>query len=540
MLSPKPDLFNPYKTIKKEPRYYQRNAVDAIWTGVGKYKSVLVSMATGTGKAIVQAMCCQEALQGWPDTGILVLTSVKELIRQNFEELIEIWPEAPASIYSAGLNTKDLSMPIIIAGIQSIYKQAYKIPRRIDLLFIDECQDVSDEEGTMFRRFISELYIINPDMVIIGLSATVFRMRQGMLTEGKNALFEKVVYEYGILQGINDGFLCPPISKTMALQYDVTGVKISKGDYQAGQLEKAVDKDHLTVAVVDELIACGADRKCWLVFCAGIEHAMHVRDEIRSRGVTCETISSKTPDTERDDIFRRYRAGEIRCVTNINVMSKGSNIPQIDLISFLCPSKSPGRVIQWVGRGTRLYPQKADCLILDHAGILAEHGPLDLIAPKPKKKGAGEAPIKYCPECKHECFAGMKLCPECGYEFEFEKAEIDKLAADSAVLSTQLKTETHKVNSVFYFLHKKEGRPDSLRIEYICGLSKVFRQWMLFESAGKKREEACFWWRNHTDNGKAAPNTIPEALIRSRELKKPISVDVRRVGKYDVIVREEL
>jgi len=535
------DLFthSSLKPIKRVPRYYQRAAVDSIWARIGKAKKgILVSMATGTGKSTVQAMACQEALEGWPDTGILIVTSVKELVRQNFEELIEIWPEAPACIYSAGLGVKDLSKPIIIAGIQSIYKQSHKIPRRIDLMFIDECQDLSDEDGTMFRRFISELLVINPDMRICGLSATIYRMRQGLLTEGKNALFDEVVYEYGILQGISDGFLSPLISKPMALQFDVTDVKISSGEYQAGQLERAVDKDYLTIAVVDELIKYGEDRRCWLVFCAGIDHAIHVRDEIRSRGISCETVHSKTPHPERDAIFRRYKAGEIRCITNVGVMQKGSNIPQIDLISMLRPSKSAGFFVQSAGRGTRLYPEKQNCLLLDHAGLLVEHGPVDMIRPKPKKRGEGEAPIKQCPQCKTNVFAGIRFCPVCNYEFEFEKQEIDREAANMAVLSTQLQTETHEVSGVFYYRHTKEGRPDSLRVEYLCGPTKSFRQWFLFESVGRLREEACAWWRAHA--GTQAPNTITDAINRKGELKSPTRIDTCRIGKYHKIVREEL
>lgn len=533
------DLFIPYKQIKREPRYYQSECVATIWKRIGKAtKGILVAMATGTGKSTVLAMCCQEAIEGWPDTGILIITSVKELVRQNYEELIEVWSDAPACIYSAGLGVRDLSKQIIIAGIQSIWKKAYKIPRRIDLLFIDEVQDLSDEDGTMFRKFIAELLVINPDMKIVGLSATVYRMRQGLLTEGENALFDEIVYDYGILRGINDGFLTPLISKQMAMQYDISEVKISKGEYQAGQLERAVDKSHLTVAVVDELMRYGFDRQCWLVFCAGIDHAIHVRDEIRSRDIICETVHSKTPHAERDAIFRKYKAGEIRCITNVNVMSKGSNIPQIDLISFLCPSKSAGRVVQWAGRGTRLHPKKENCLLLDHAGILLEHGPIDLIAPKPKKRGNGEAPIKKCPSCNTVVPAGTRLCPECGHEFEFEKQEIDREAANIAVLSTQLQKETHAVTNVFYYRHTKENRPDSLRIEYMCGLTKSFRQWMLFEASGKFRNEACHWWRAHADT--QPPNNVTQALARIGELKRPKSIDVRRVGKYFQVIGEEL
>ena len=532
-------MFLPSQT-DKQLRYYQREAIQAIYDYFEKKNGhPLISMATGTGKAYVIAKFCQEAIEQWPDTNIVVVTSVKELVRQNYEEMLELWSDAPAGIYSAGLGVKNLRQKITFAGIQSIYKQAYKIPRRIDLLIIDEVQDVSETAGTMFRKFIDDLHVCNSDMKVIGLSATVFRLSQGLLTDGKNALFTDVIYDYGMLQAITDGYLSPLVSKAMTQQFDLSDVGIRNGDYIPGQLEQAVDKDPVTRAVVDEIVRYGAERKCWLLFCVSVNHAMHVRDEIRSRGFTCETVSANTPKEERNEIFRRYKAGEIRCLTNVNILTKGSNIPQIDLIASLRPTKSAGLVVQSCGRGTRLAQHKDDCLLLDFAGWLTEFGPIDLIKPKRKgEKGEGVAPVKTCPECKTIVFAGVVECPECAFIFPKEAPKIDTEASTAAVLSTQLKVETHAVTKVNYYRHKKEGKPDSLRVEYMCGLMHSFRSWWCLGHTGKAREIAAFNWRI-ASNGMRAPNTIDEALARLGELKLPISISVKKIGKNHDIVGVE-
>lgn len=521
---------------KMEPRYYQRLAVDAIFEYLNEFDgNPLVSMATGTGKAFVIAMICREVLDSWPDAHIINVTTVKELVRQNYEEMIGIWPEAPVSIYSAGLGVKDMTGQLIFAGIQSIYKKAYQSPRKIDAVIIDEVQDVSEEDGTMFRKFIAELKICNPNLRVIGLSATCYRLSQGSLLDGKNAMFDEIVYDYGILQGITDGFLCPLISKGMATKFDLTGVGITKGDYAKGALEKAVDKNPVTIAVVDELVAYGHDRKCWLVFCAGVTHAEHVRDEIRARGITCETVTAKTPPAERDMIFKRYKAGEIRAITNVGVMTKGTNVPQIDLISFLRPTKSAGLFVQMSGRGTRLCKSKQNCLLLDHAGLLLEHGPVDTIQPPRKgEKGEGVAPTKMCPQCKTILFAGFLTCPECGHIFDRNELDIDRRATEAAALSTQMKTETHKVTHVHYFRHQKEGKPDSIRVEYLCGLQS-FREWACLSHSGTPRIKACQWWAARS-GGKPAPANTEEGLKRQNELATPSEIEVRRVGKYFEIV----
>lgn len=521
-------------------RYFQREALDAI----PKYfhratGNPLISICPGGGKSLTMATFCYEALHEYPGTGIISVTSVKELILNNYETLIDIWPSAPATIYSASIGKKDLSGQIVFASIQSIYKKAFKIPRRIDLILVDECQDISEENGTMFRKFISELIQINPSLKIIGFSGTCYRLSQGMLTEGPNALFDEVIYDYGLLQGITDGYLSPLISKSMATKYDLSSVRITKGEYAQGQLEKAVDRDDLTVAVVDELMRYGEHRKCWLVYATGMSHCEHVRDEIRKRGISCEMVTGKTPNSERASIFRRYKNSEIRCLVNILVLQKGNDIPQIDLISMLKPTKSAGRFMQMACRGNRLYPGKKDCLILDHCGLLEEHGPLDRIRPKRKgEKGEGEAPVKTCPGCQTILFAGMMLCPECGHEFEKEAAKIDFDASDNAVLSTQIKTEIKKVTHIMYYRHEKHGKPDSLRVEYLCGPMESYREWVLLEGFGRWRESACNWWRERSGN--RAPNTIGEALERKGELSVPKSIHVRKIGKYFEIVGVEL
>ena len=527
----------------KNLRYYQRAAIDALYDYFERQTgNPLISMATGTGKALVLCALCKEAIDRWPETNMVVLTSVKELVEQNYLELLGIWPEAPASLYSAGLGVKNLSGKIIFAGIQSIYKNAYKIPRRIDLIIIDECQYLSENDGTMYRTFIDAIKLCNPAVKVIGLSATIFRLSQGLLTDGDNAIFTDVVYDYGMLQGIKDEFLSPIVSKGMSQQFDLTGVGVRGGEYIQGQLAAAVDQADITKKAIDEVMQYGADRRCWLIFATSIDHAIHIRDEVRSRGVTCEVVHSKMPKGERDDIIARYKAGHIRCIANINIMTTGTNVPQIDLIVAMRPSKSAGLIVQAAGRGTRLSPatSKQDCLLLDFAGWLRDHGPIDLIRPKRKgKKGEGVAPVKTCPMCSTIIHAGLAHCSECGHEFEYEQKQMDSTASDEAALSIHMKqTKEYEVSSVSYYRHKKEGARDSLRVEYLCGMTKVFNRWICLEHSGGAREMACYWWRQTA--GTTPPNTIADALSRVSELKKPRMIKVKKNGKYHEVIGMEM
>lgn len=533
-----PDLFVP-QTPRKILRDYQQDAVASIFAYFNKKKgNPLVVIPTAGGKSLIIADFIAQATALYPGTRITIVSHVSELILQNAQEIAEHCPNLRISFCSDKLGSKDLSGDVVMGTIQSMYKRAFNYPAPPDLLLIDEAHLLSPEDDTMYRRFIEELKMANPYLKVIGFTATPFRTNSGHLHKGKKRLFTDICYEIPILDLINRGFLVPIITPVVQTRMDVHGVKVQGGDYVQSQLEKAVDVDMLTRACVREIVEFGQNRNKWIVFTAGVNHCLHVRDEIRRHGISCEMVTGETPIAERNDIVNRYRHGNIRCLVNVAVYTTGFNVPSVDLMAFMRPTRSPVLYIQCAGRGMRIFPNKSDCLLLDFGQVVETLGPIDQVHIKEKRKGKGQAPMKYCPECGAECHAALAKCGDCGYEFPPHELDIDKEASTAAVLSTQLKTERYDVSGVFYYRHTKEGKPDSLRIEYLCGPAKSYRQWMLFEASGRHREEACAWWRAHAST--TPPNTITEALARSGELKKPTAIHVRRVGKYYPIVKEDL
>ncbi|MBF0178167.1 MAG: DEAD/DEAH box helicase family protein, partial [Magnetococcales bacterium] len=261
-------------------RTYQRDAIDAMYryfeTSTG---NPLVVIPTAGGKSLVMACFIQEAIHLYPDTRILVVTHVRELISQNFAELINLWPEAPAGIYSAGMNQRDTEAQVLFCGIQSVHKRAYDI-QRADLVLVDEAHLIPRKSDTMYQRFLEDLKRINPYMKIIGLTATPYRLDSGLLHEGKDALFDDIAFEMPVRDLVEQGFLCPLISKRTDTQLDVSSVGSRGGEFIPGQLEAAVDLDPVTQAAVKEILAFGQDRRSWLIFCSGVSHASHVRNAV--------------------------------------------------------------------------------------------------------------------------------------------------------------------------------------------------------------------------------------------------------------------
>jgi DNA repair protein RadD len=519
-----------------ELRPYQRAAIDALYAYfASKTGNPLVVIPTGGGKSLCLAAFIREALTAYAETRILMVTHQRELIAQNFQALLRAWPEAPAGIYSAGLSRRDIHAQILFAGIQSVHRHASRV-QRCDLVLIDEAHLLGRSDSGMYRAFLAELNAINAGLLkVVGFTATPYRLDSGMLHEGKDRLFTDIAYEVPVLEMIQQGYLAPVIPKQTTTQLDVASVGTRGGEFIAKDLEAAVDRDEVTQAAVAEIIEHGQGRGSWLVFCSGVAHARHVRDAIREHRISCETVTGATPAPERDGILSAFKRGQLRCVTNANVLTTGFDAPGVDLIALLRPTKSAGLYVQMVGRGTRLAEGKEDCLVLDFAGNTARHGPIDTVDGRKKEKSdtPGEAPIKVCPECETINHASVRRCIECDHEFPPPVVKVASQAASDALLSTQVQSAWCEVTGISYARHEKAGKPASLRVTYECGLAR-HSEWVCLEHTGYPRERAVQWWGRRAA-GLPIPARIDEALAQTAALRVPIGIQVRPAGQYTEI-----
>ena len=510
-------------------RPYQEAAISSIYDYFQSNKgNPLVVIPTAGGKSLVMASFIEGVLKNWPDQRILIVTHVRELIAQNHAEMIGLWPEAPAGIYSAGLGKREAQARVLFAGIQSIHRRAHEIGHT-DLVLIDEAHLIPGNSSTMYRRFLDALRAINPALKVIGLTATPFRTGSGMLHEGKAALFTDIAFEAPVRELIDAGYLSPLVSKQPATRLDVSKVGTRAGDFIARDLSAAVDQEATTRAAVTEIITHGKERKSWLAFCSGVDHARHVAEEFGRQGITCRTIFGDTPKDARDAIIAAFKRGEIRALASMGVLTTGFNAPGVDLIALLRPTKSAGLYVQMVGRGTRLAPDKENCLVLDFAGNVRRHGPIDLVRPKrPGDGGGGEAPTKVCPECDSIIALSATECPDCGYVFPPREVKIAPTAATLPVLSP--KVQWLPVHGVSYSRHDKRGGRPSLKVTYSCGL-KAYNEWVCIEHQGYARQKALEWWRKRAP-GCPMPRTVDDAIAQAGQLARPTAISVRPSGRF--------
>jgi DNA repair protein RadD len=497
-------------------RPYQHEAVAAVYEHLRtRDDNPCVVIPTGGGKTPVMATICRDSVVAWGGR-VLIVAHVKELLEQSADKLRVVCPEVKFGIYSAGLKRRDTQAPVIVAGIQSIYKRACELGP-VDLILVDEAHMIPPEGEGMYQQFLAEARVVNPAVRVIGLTATPYRLKSGLICTPDHFLND-VCYEVGVRELIVQGYLSPLVSKAGINKADFDGLHVRAGEFVADEVESLMDDDRLVEAACGETVSYAADRKAVLIFASGIKHGEHIVWTLRERhGIECGFVTGETPTRERDAVLNRFRRGELRFLCNVNVLTTGFDAPHIDCVVLLRPTLSPGLYYQMVGRGFRLHPGKANCLVLDFGGNVVRHGPVDAIRIQERPGGNGAAPAKECPECLSVIAAGYARCPDCGYEFPPpERQKHEAKATEAGILSGQVTDTKYEVMDISYSVHtKRDAPPDapkSMRVDYRLGLHHWQSEFICVEHDGYARQKAEGWWQRRS------PDPVPDTAERAVEL----------------------
>lgn len=540
-------------------RPYQQHAIDAVYRYLRERNdNPCVVIPTGGGKTPVMATICGDAVTRW-NGRVLVLAHVKELLEQTAGTLRRMAPDLDVGVYSAGLKRRDTNHPVIVAGIQSVYKRACELDR-FDLIIVDEAHLLPPDGEGMYRTFLADAKIVNPHVRLIGLTATPYRMKSGMLC-GPDNLLNDICFEVGVKELIAQGYLCPLRTKAGRRKVDTSGLHVRAGEFVGSEVEELMDTDELVGAACREIIELAADRRAVLIFAASVAHAEHVRTAIeRLAGEECGLVTGDTATTERDRLIARFKgerlatnlfgdtAPALKYLVNVNVLTTGFDAPNVDCVVLLRPTASPGLYYQMVGRGFRLHTDKADCLVLDYGGNILRHGPVDAIQIAERTAGGGgEAPAKECPECRAVIHAAYAVCPDCGYPFPPpENGKHEARASDEGILSGQVIDTEYDVTDVFYSVHHKRGAdedaPRTMRVTYQVGLNDFQSEWVCPEHDGWARQKFEQWWLRRSND--PLPDTAERAvdIAEAGGLAPTHKITVRKVtgDQFDRIVGYEL
>lgn len=500
---------------------------------------------TAGGKTPIMASICQDAVEQW-NGRVLVLAHVKELLEQTADKLRVVCPEVDFGIYSAGLKRRDTQHSVIVAGIQSVYKRACELDA-FDLVMVDEAHLIPLDGDGMYRQFLADAKIVNPNLRVVGFTGTPFRLKTGSICT-PDGILNHVCYEVGVRELIRDGYLCPLITKAGRVKADTAALHIRGGEFVADEVESLMDQETLVRSACAEIVEYTGGRNACLIFASGVQHGQHIVDMLqRDHGIECGFVCGETPTPQRDATLGRFKVGALKYLCNVNVLTTGFDAPHIDCVALVRPTMSPGLYYQMVGRGFRLHPSKEKCLVLDFGGNVLRHGPVDAVKCNATDRGSGQAPAKECPECQAVIAAGCARCPQCDYVFPPPERTLHAAkASEAGILSGQVTTTSYSVEDVLYGAHTKRGvsedGPRSLRVDYRVGWHEYKSEWICLEHDGYARQKAVAWWRQRS------PDPVPDSVERAIEiiegggLAPTLGITVRAVAgePYDRIIDYEL
>ena len=311
-----------------------------------------------------------------------------------------------------------LAAPVQVASIAALHARAVRSCKiempPADLVVVDEAHHAP---AKTYRRILEEYSSAD----LIGLTATPCRGDGRGLGDAFGTILEcpqvAELVAAGHLVGTRTFAPCRP---------DLAGIHTERGDYVIGELAERMDKQTLVGDIVGTWLKWGEGRRT-VVFATSVSHSVHIRNEFRREGVTCEHLDGATPSEERDAILARLAAGTIDVVVNCMVLTEGWDCSEVGCVVLARPTRHIGLYRQMVGRVLRPAPGKVDALVLDHAGAVFEHGFVEepviwtlhpdrrAEVPAQLARGRGELPsLKICPECQAVRRQGQP-CPCCGW-----------------------------------------------------------------------------------------------------------------------------
>ena len=518
-------------------RPYQSLAITQLynWFNANSIGNPCLVLPTGSGKSHIIAALCKDAILNYPNTRILMLCHVKELIEQNAEKMRLHWLDAPLGIYSASIGSKELNQ-ITFGGIQSLRKKATQIGH-IDLVIIDEAHLVSHKDEGGYRNLLNELKTINPYFRVIGLTASPYRLGHGLITD-KPAIFDDLIEPTSIEELVAKGYLATLRSKLTKAQLEVDGVHKRGGEFIESELQKKVNTKDKNKAIVNEVIRLAGDRKSWLFFCAGIDHAQEIAKTLNDCGIHAHSVTGNTPKAEREKLFKEFKAGKITALTGANIFTTGFDAPNIDLIALLRPTMSPGLYVQMAGRGMRLKDHTDHCLVLDFAGAVATHGPITNITPPTKSgSGNGESPVKVCDHCAELCHVSAKECPACGELFPEPKEKKFKLRNDDimGLSGTQMEITAWEWKE---HISRASGKR-MLRVDYYGALSDPpISEYLTITYEGWAGNKAIRLLGDIAEkSGAIIVNDFFAIIDAMNNSKPPKIIEYKKNGKYNQVVK---
>lgn len=386
-------------------RDYQQTLIEEVRQAYARgARSPCIVLGCGGGKTVLFSYMAQQSQE--KGNTVWFLVHRKELLDQTV-----------ATFDRFGINRERIH----IAMVGTVSRNLTKYPKP-DFIIFDECHFSA---ATTWQRIIDAF----PEARLAGLTATPCRL------DGKplGAIYDDLVEGESAGSLIDKGYLSP--YKYYAPQVaDLSSLTKKRGEFDSEAATELLAQKAVFGDVIGhyEKLAVGKQTIC---YCASIKHSEAMAAAFQDAGINAVHFDGNTPKKERDDIIRRFRAGEITILCNVDLISVGFDCPDVDCCILLRPTDSTALYIQQACRSLRFREGKT-AVILDHVNNYERHGLPDderewSLSSKHEKPGQfrpdGMLKVRQCEGCFGVYETGPTECPHCGYRSEIDSRELKNI-----------------------------------------------------------------------------------------------------------------
>lgn len=347
------------------PRPYQTECLDAIRDAHQRRTlAQLVAMATGTGKTSIFALLIQEMLESRQARNAIVVAHRDALITQAAERIASVVPWSKMGIVKA--SQKQWGAQVVVGSVQTLVRKSNlaRCPK-YDLVIVDEAHRAASRSH---RAVIQQA--CHPETLLCGFTATPNRS-DGI---GLSKVFDEIVYEYPLLQAIEDGWLAPIVPYEVGLACDLSNLKMKREDGELDvnldQLEEVMTAANWYQFVAEEWRRRAPDRLT-LAFTPRVKMAYRLAEYMRGMGVNAAAMDGSVDQSAQRRMREQFKRGEIQTLVTCDLLTEGVDLPPTNCILMARPTKSFTVFSQTIGRGTRQSPEtgKVDCIVLYVRGV---------------------------------------------------------------------------------------------------------------------------------------------------------------------------
>ena len=378
-------------------RPYQQRAHDAAIQWMRRsLEPCLIEAVTGAGKSHLLAAIAQ-TIGGISGKRMLILQPAAELLDQNKEKYLATGN--PCSVFSASRGSRSTQHGVVFGTPGTVKNAVSRFGADYGLVLIDEAHGITPT----IKRIIERMREANPKLRVCGMTATPYRLGSGYIyrtneagkawaeDKAKDPYFARRVANITARELLDSDYLTPPLIGAIGTSgYDTSNLVVNRmGQFDAQAVDAAfVGHGRKTALIVQDVLHASVGRKGIMFFAATVQHAGEVLASLPAHNSAI--VTGTTPKDDRASILRRYKAGEIRHLVSVAVLTTGFDAPHTDVIALLRATESVGLMQQIIGRGMRIAKDKKDFLVLDYAENIQRHCPDgDLFAPEVKASHGG-------------------------------------------------------------------------------------------------------------------------------------------------------